>query len=249
YYTVSMYRELAGEKASCSVRNGESDYCAQDIKYRGIDGVEFILRYGSLSEKIVSPMPGEFALSNCLLAAAVLCELGFDMKTVCSAMADVQGVKGRMEQVKTGRDFSVIIDYAHTPDALAKVLNSVRAFRKREQRIVTLFGCGGDRDRSKRSLMGAISSRLSDFVIITSDNCRTENCADIIDEIMLGFDKNCPHIRIDSRREAIIYAVQNAEKGDIVLLCGKGHEEYEIDMNGKHPFSEKEIVAEALKRL
>lgn len=249
YYTVSMYRELGGKKISCSVRNVESDYFARDVKYNGIAGVEFTLDHNNSCSKINSPMPGEFAVSNCLLAASVLCELGFDMDTVCSALADIQGVKGRMEQVKTGRDFSVIIDYAHTPDALAKVLNSVRAFTKREQRIVTLFGCGGDRDRSKRSLMGAIASRLSDFVIITSDNCRTENCADIIDEIMLGFDKNCPHIRIDNRREAIIYAVQNAEMGDIILLCGKGHEEYEIDMFGKHPFSEKEIVSEALKKL
>ena len=247
YYTVSMLRELEGEKISCSVRNEESDYYACEIKYRGIDGVEFTMCHGDAHERVISPMPGEFAVSNCLLAASVLCGLGFDMKSVCSAISGIKGVRGRMEQVKTGRDFSVIIDYAHTPDALAKVLSSVRAFRNNEQRIVTLFGCGGDRDRSKRSLMGAIASRLSDFVIITSDNCRTENCADIIDEIMMGFDKNCPHIRIDSRRAAIIYAVQNAERGDIILLCGKGHEEYEIDMSGKHPFSEKEIVAEALR--
>ena len=248
YYTVSMYREISGEKISCSVKNGESDYYAEDVVYKGTDGVEFMLCHNGQKGKIVSRMPGEFAVSNCLLAVSVLCELGLDMRSVCAAMADISGVKGRMEQVNTGSDFSVIIDYAHTPDALAKVLNSVRGFRKREQRIVTLFGCGGDRDRSKRSLMGAIASGLSDFVIITSDNCRTENCADIIDEIMLGFDKSCPHVRIDDRRAAIIYAVKNAEKGDIILLCGKGHEEYEIDMFGKRPFSEKQIVLEALKK-
>ena len=248
YYTVSMYRDLEVEKVSCSVKNGESDYYAENVVYKGAEGVEFTFCHNAQKESIVSCMPGEFAVSNCLLAASVLCELGFDMRAVCAAMAGIRGVRGRMEQVNTESDFSVIIDYAHTPDALAKVLNSVRGFRKREQRIVTLFGCGGDRDRSKRSLMGAIASGLSDFVIITSDNCRTENCADIIDEIMIGFDKNCPHVRIDDRRIAIIYAIKNAEKGDIILLCGKGHEEYEIDMFGKHPFSEKQIVLEALKK-
>jgi len=247
FYTVQMLRECEIPKRSCSVRSKEADYYADEIKYNGINGVSFDLICASGRERIVSSLPGEFSVSNCLTAAAVLSELGISLPIVAKGLAMSDGVKGRMEQVKTGRDFSVIIDYAHTPDALAKVLSSVRGFRNYGQRIVTLFGCGGDRDRSKRSLMGAIASRLSDLVIITSDNCRTENCADIIDEIMLGFDKSCPHVRIDDRRKAIVYAIQNAEKGDIILLCGKGHEEYEINALGKQPFSEREIVAEALK--
>ena len=143
-----------------------------------------------------------------------------------------------MEKLVTNRDFDVYIDFAHTPDALAKLLDSVRRFRKAGQRIVTLFGCGGDRDRSKRSLMGAIASRLSDMVIVTEDNSRSEDGERIIDEIMQGFDKSCPHVRIKDRRKAIEYTIENACKGDIILLCGKGHEEYEIDRSGKHPFCE-----------
>ena len=117
-----------------------------------------------------------------------------------------------------------------------------RRWKRSESRIVTLFGCGGDRDKSKRSLMGMVASSLSDMVIVTSDNSRSEDSADIIDEIMKGIDKSRPHVRIDDRKKAIEYAVMNAEKGDIILLCGKGHEGYEIDKNGKREFSEKNIV-------
>jgi UDP-N-acetylmuramoyl-L-alanyl-D-glutamate--2,6-diaminopimelate ligase len=237
-----MYREAEGEKISCSVKEATADFFADKISLNGICGVSFNLKYKGKKTELKSEIPGEFTVSNALLAAAVLKEAGLTEKQISSGIASLKGVRGRMERLPIEKDFSVFIDFAHTPDALAKLLESVRRFKRSEQRIVTLFGCGGDRDPSKRSLMGAIASRLSDFVIITGDNSRSENPKSIIDEIMTGFDKKCPYKRIDDRREAIIYAVENADKGDIILLCGKGHEEYEIDINGQHPFSERDIV-------
>ncbi len=245
-YTEKMYRSAECKKVSCSVRDPKCDYFADKIRYLGSSGVEFVMRHAGEGTKVFSEIPGSFTVSNAMLAISVLSEAGLSVMAASSGVAHLNGVRGRMEKLPLDTDFSVIIDFAHTPDALSKLLLSVRAFRKSGERIVTLFGCGGDRDPSKRSLMGAIASRLSDFVIITSDNSRSENTCEIIDEIMSGFDRKCPHKRIDDRKQAIIYAIRNAMKGDIILLCGKGHEEYEIDMSGTHPFSERDIVYSAL---
>lgn len=229
----------------CSVRDSRADFYAEDASLKGVDGISFNFRHGDMLTPVKSDIPGTFTVSNVLLACSVLSLLGFPDSQISAGVYSLHGVKGRMERLPLTQDFSVFIDFAHTPDALSKLLETVRAFRKPGQRIVTLFGCGGDRDHSKRSLMGAIASRLSDFVIVTSDNSRSENTGDIIDEIMCGFDRKCPHVIIEERRKAIYYAVQNAVKGDIILLCGKGHEEYEIDKAGIHPFSERETVFEA----
>ena len=131
---------------------------------------------------------------------------------------------------------------------LENLLKTARGFRKENQRIVLLFGCGGERDRYKRKIMGQIASNLADFVIVTSDNSRSEESSEIISEIMLGINKESRYTVIVNRKEAIEYAINNAESGDIILLAGKGHEAYEIDRNGKHPFSEKEIVREAYEK-
>ena len=245
-YTEELYRASECKKVSCSVRKAESDYFASEVDMLGTDGIEFVLRHNGEETKVTSEIPGSFTVSNALLAVSVLSEAGLTVISAAKGVAGLNGVHGRMEKLPLKTDFSVIIDFAHTPDALSKLLESVRAFRKKGERIVTLFGCGGDRDPSKRSLMGAIASRLSDFVIVTADNSRSENTGAIIDEIMSGFDLACPHIRIEDRKQAIIYAVRNAVKGDIILLCGKGHEEYEIDLSGTHPFSERDIVYSAL---
>ncbi len=245
-YTEKLYRNARCKKLSCSVRDSGCDYFADNARYLGTDGVEFIMRHVGEGTKVTSEIPGSFTVSNALLAVSVLSEAGLSVMAAANGVAHLNGVRGRMEKLPLKTDFSVIIDFAHTPDALSKLLESVRGFRKNGQRIVTLFGCGGDRDPSKRSLMGAIASRLSDFVIITSDNSRSEDTGAIIDEIMSGFDRKCPYKRIDDRKKAIIYAVRNAMRGDIILLCGKGHEEYEIDMSGTHPFSERDIVYSAI---
>lgn len=144
-----------------------------------------------------------------------------------------------------GADFSVYIDYAHTPDALENLLSSAHAFKKRCGRIVLLFGCGGERDRSKRREMAHIASRMADFTVITSDNSRGEDPNAIISDILKGIDKESSYAIIPERAEAIRYVVRHACRGDIILLAGKGHEEYEIDKNGRRPFSEREIVSQA----
>ena len=145
-----------------------------------------------------------------------------------------------------GRPFAVYVDYAHTPDALENVLTSVRQFAK--ARVVSLFGCGGDRDRSKRPLMGEIGGRHSDFVVVTSDNPRTENPEDIVRAVELGVQKSgTPYRSIINRREAIAFALSMLEADDILVIAGKGHENYQ-EINGvKHHFDDREIVEELLK--
>lgn len=155
-----------------------------------------------------------------------------------------------MERVELDRalGFSVIIDYAHTPDALENLLLGVRSERKNEnERIVLVFGCGGERDKGKRKLMGIVASRLADLVIVTSDNSRSESRDAIISDILKGIDKEKPFVVISDRKEAIEYAVCNALGGDRIILAGKGHEKYEIDETGRHPFDEKEIVRNAVR--
>ena len=143
-------------------------------------------------------------------------------------------------------DIAVFLDYAHTPDALEKLLLSVRQFVSPHRRIVVLFGCGGERDRGKRKEMGRIASRLSDLVILTSDNARGEDPDAILEQILRGVDKEKPYVVIKDRRAAIGYAIENARVGDVLVLAGKGHEEYEIRGTRRIPFSEREIVAECL---
>lgn len=244
----------------CSLSDKRSDYYAENVHLLGESGAVYTVIHGNSREKkrngslskfestvVNCNIPGCFSVTNSLLAFAVLCELGISPRTASEALKAQEGVRGRMERVDLPKsaDYSVYIDFAHTPDALSKLISSVRGYVRPEQRIVVLFGCGGDRDRSKRSLMGAIASRLADFVIVTSDNCRSEPAEAIISEIMSGFDSSCPHVVVKDRREAIKYAVSNADVGDVILLCGKGHEEYELQGEEKLPFNEREIVFEA----
>jgi UDP-N-acetylmuramoyl-L-alanyl-D-glutamate--2,6-diaminopimelate ligase len=231
--------------------NLRGDYSAMNIKFLGTDGVEYILSSVCSIFKIKSPIPGRFTVMNTLQAASVALLLGIDCRNVRDALRHMRGIDGRFERVRlpSGADFSVFIDYAHTPDALENLLATARGFRKKGQRIVLLFGCGGDRDKSKRRIMGRIASELADFVIITSDNSRSEDPADIISDITVGFDyTRAQAIIIKDREEAIYYAIENAVRGDIILLAGKGHEEYEIDRSGKHPFDEKAIAVEAAEK-
>ena len=168
--------------------------------------------------------------------------------TVIGALHDFGGVRGRMERVSDAEDTAVFLDYAHTPDALERLLTSVRGFRKKEQRIILVFGCGGDRDRGKRAEMGRIASRLADLTVITSDNCRGEDPQAILRDILKGMDKEKPYKVICDRAEAIAYAVGVAQKEDILLLTGKGHETYEIRGRQRLCFNERETVRDCLRR-
>jgi UDP-N-acetylmuramoyl-L-alanyl-D-glutamate--2,6-diaminopimelate ligase len=181
-----------------------------------------------------------------MAAVVTALEIGLPLQDVTQGIAGVKGIMGRAESVPTNRDFTVIIDYAHTPDALENVLKCICSFKKKGQKLTLLFGCGGDRDKSKRSVMGSIASRYADFVIVTADNSRSEKTSDIINEITRGIDRDFPCAVIEDRKQAIEFAVENADENEIILLCGKGHEDYEINNQGKKHFSEKEIAANAV---
>lgn len=240
------------EKGSCpmmtfSVERNDADLVAKDIRLAA-DGVRFIAMCGDELQTVRLGIPGKFSVYNALAALAAVKMLDISLDRASEALAQCHGVKGRAEIVPTGKDFTVVIDYAHKPDALEKILTTLRECA--DGRIITLFGCGGDRDRKKRPVMGEIASRLSDFVIVTSDNPRTEEPAAIIDEILPGVrDGKTPYKVIENRREAIGWALRNAKSGDIILLAGKGHESYQEIGKQKFHLDEREVVAETLAQM
>ena len=227
------------------------DCLAEEIERSGVRGSSYILHTRNARFRIKTQIPGDFTLYNTLAAAAAARECGVDLICIQNALYALRGIAGRLEKVSlgfTGSAFTVFIDYAHTPFALENLLRCVRAFRGTGQRIVTLLGCGGDRDRGKRPEMGRIATAMSDFVILTSDNPRSEEPQAILRDMLGGVGAADNYIVIEDRREAIEYAVANALAGDIILLVGKGHEQYEIDKDGLHPFSETEIVQNAAEK-
>ena len=232
----------------CPPTNCRRVYAGQIVSM-GVDGVEYRLVTPDARLRIKCPVPGDFTVKNSVQAATVAMALGIHPSKVQKALWGFSGVAGRMERVMlpTHVKFSVFLDYAHTPDALENLLLTAQKFKKRGQRVVILFGCGGDRDPSKRAVMANVASRLGDMVIITSDNSRTEDPDRIIEDIMEGMDRECAHVVIPNREKAIQYAIRFAKRGDIILLAGKGHEMYELDKNGQHPFCERDIVIAATK--
>ena len=246
---TTPYGIRLGEVLECPFEE-LSALTVSEIQSFGTDGVSFCLRPISGGEmRIRVPVPGNFTVENAGLAALAGQALGIDVGSICKALATFPGVRGRVERICNQAGVpAIFLDYAHTPDALEKLLLTARGFSAPHQRILLLFGCGGERDRMKRSEMGRIASRLADFVILTSDNARGEDPDAILEEILRGIDKEKPYCVIKDRAEAIAYAVAEARVGDILLLAGKGHEEYEICGGKRHAFSEREIVREALTR-
>ena len=224
----------------------DADIRASLIKLGG-SYVEFTASENGEDHVIAMPIPGKFSVYNALCAAGAARAIGIEYNDICAGLAAVENVKGRVELVPTQTDFKVFIDYAHTPDGLSNILHTAKGFTK--GRVIALFGCGGDRDRTKREIMGKIAGELADFSIITSDNPRTENPVAIIEEIKIGMDKSGgEYIIIVNRREAIEYALAAAKKDDTVILCGKGQETYQIIGKEKIHFDEREIVKEILKK-
>ena len=184
-------------------------------------------------------------MQNALAVMAAAAAEGIQPEETAAALRTAGGVKGRLESVPTDGNYSILVDYSHKPDALEKVLKSLRPTVT--GRLICVFGCGGDRDRLKRPLMGKIAAEQSDFVIVTSDNPRTEDPERIIDEIMPGLSgTSTPCLRICSRVEAIHRAIDMAEDGDLILLAGKGHEDYQIIGHEKRHMDERELVAQYL---
>ena len=234
------------------LRSAEADYFADEICDEGVEGITYRMRSRDVSVRVQCPIPGTFSVMNSLQAATLALERGKGAGRIHDALGSMNGVQGRMERVRTapGAEYAVFIDYAHTPDALENLLRTARGFCGADNRLVVLFGCGGDRDRSKRPLMGRLAAQLADLTIVTSDNSRTEEPQAIIDEILGGM-RSCEgaeYTVIVDRREAIEYAVASARRGDVILLAGKGHETYEINKTGRHPFDERAIVASAAAR-
>lgn len=242
-YGLKIVENLSSKVLTYAVNTNNADYVAKNVKFLP-DGVEYELVCDYVG-RIHCAIPGRFSVYNSLCAAAVVLALGTEFKDVVQAVPKCAGVKGRIEVVPCSRDFTIIIDYAHSPDGLENIISSLKEIAK--GRVVTLFGCGGDRDKTKRPLMGRIASELSDFCIVTSDNPRSENPSEIIENILEGM-QNCstPYKVVENRKEAIRFAIENAEKDDIILLAGKGHETYQILPTGTIHFDEREAVAEIL---
>lgn len=210
------------------------------------DGVKFDINYGGMEEHVDLPIPGEFSVYNALTAIGCCMAENIPLDLAVDGLHSAKGVKGRIEIVRTpGTNYTVIIDYAHTPDGLLNVINAIRGFAK--GRIVTLFGCGGDRDASKRPIMGKIAGELSDFCIVTSDNPRTEDPEKIIKQVVEGVKQtDCDYEVITNRFSAIEYALDHAKKNDIILLAGKGNETYQVLGKDTIKFDEREIVQKLL---
>lgn len=228
-----------------AIENDAADVVAKRTRIFA-DRVEFSALTMEKLQRFEIGIPARFTVYNALAAISTGLALGCELEAIADVLAAFRGVKGRLEVVPTGRDFTVIIDYAHTPDALENIIKPFKELGT--GRVVTLFGCGGDRDRSKRPLMGEIAARLSDFVIVSSDNPRTEVPGKIIEDILEGMKgTSTPYNVIENRREAIGWAIRNAQPKDIILLAGKGHETYQILGKEKVHFDEREIVREFLE--
>ncbi len=235
------------ENATCPVMtfgiDRDADIMAKNIVKRP-QSVEFTAVTPWFIGDITVNIPGKFSVYNALAAIGVCGIQGIPFDTVKDGLAKVQ-VPGRAELVETGRDYVVMIDYAHTPDSLENILSTVKDYTP--GRVLSLFGCGGDRDRTKRPIMGRISGELADYTIITSDNPRTEDPEAIVSDIEEGIKlTDGKYICIVDRREAIRYALLNAQKGDAVVLAGKGHETYQTFKDKTIHFDEREVVREIL---
>jgi len=219
----------------------------KDIKL-GVEGIEGTLATPSGEIKIKSSLIGEFNLYNILAAAGAGVGLGLPVDVIERGITALKNVPGRLERVDAGQPFAILVDYAHTPDALERVLSTIRGLTAK--RIITLFGCGGDRDRGKRPIMGRIAAEYSDIVIVTSDNPRTEEPLKIIEDIASGASGQGSGIRvIPDRREAITEAIKEAREGDVVLLAGKGHEDYQIIGREKIHFDDREEAIKAVRNM
>lgn len=245
------WADFMRDGASCrtmtfSTEKNEADLVAKDIRLTA-DGVRFASVSGDEISITKLGIPGMFSVYNALGTMSVGLALGLSLADCSDAMSSAKGVKGRLEIVPTGRDFSVVIDYSHKPDALEKVLKTLKPVTR--GRLIALFGCGGDRDKLKRPIMGCIAADNADLVVVTSDNPRTEDPDEIIREIVAGMkDKRTPTKVICDRREAIAWAIDNAAPGDVLLLAGKGHEDYQVVGHEKHHMDEREIVSDCLKK-
>jgi UDP-N-acetylmuramoyl-L-alanyl-D-glutamate--2,6-diaminopimelate ligase len=245
-------KDASGENVMTYGLEAPADITTNSREF-GLDGLHFTAHTPSGEIEINSPLVGRPHASNILCAIGVGLALGLSRDVIECGINQCAGVAGRFERVSEAEDdITVVVDYAHTPDALVNVLNTIRSAQSdrngRRGRVITVMGCGGDRDRAKRPLMGEESAKLSDLVIATSDNPRSEDPLLILNDIRVGLDRWGKNYElIVDRREAILHAIAQAKAGDIVLIAGKGHETYQILATGKIHFDDREAAREALK--
>jgi len=238
---------LADTPVLSTSAKGEADLYATDAKLLS-DGVSFTVHYGESSSPVRLPIPGSFTVYNALTVLGCAMQLGITLEAAAEALKTAKGVKGRVEVVPTPeKPYTILIDYAHTPDGLENVLSSVKGFCK--GRLIAVFGCGGDRDPIKRPIMGKIGVEIADIAIITSDNPRTEAPMAIISDIVKGIEGFDNYEIIENRPKAIRYAMDIAQKDDIIVLAGKGHETYQEIHGVKHHLDEREVVAAYLEEM
>ena len=223
-----------------STKDPAADYYASNIEL-GISGVRFDLTAEGKTLPVQLGIPGLFSVYNALTAIGCCVSLGLPMEEVLHSLSMAHGVKGRAQVVPTGTDYTVLLDYAHTPDGVENILKAARGFAK--GRVIALFGCGGDRDKTKRPIMGRIAGELADHCIVTSDNPRSEQPMAIIEDILPGVrESGCAFDTIEDRREAIRHALSMGRAGDVIVLMGKGHENYQEICGVKHHLDEYEEV-------
>lgn len=225
-----------GERAAFRVKDIET----------GFEGVRFAVAHPGGETRIASPLCGRINVYNLTAAFAAGVALGLEPEEAAAGLSACRSVPGRFERVDAGQPFLVIVDYAHTEDALKNLIEAARALEPK--RVITVFGCGGDRDKTKRPRMGETAAALSDLVVATSDNPRSENPLDILNDILVGLRKHdTPHIVEPDRRSAIRLAIGRAAAGDIVLIAGKGHETYQVLAGGTIPFDDRQVAREVLE--
>ncbi len=221
--------------------------CYYDVVKMKADGTSFWYCADGKSQLVEMKIPGMYNVANVTAAVTVCLKAGISIENILKAVSDYNGVKGRCEIIPTGRDFTVICDYAHTPDAVENVLKSVKEYTA--GRLICLFGCGGNRDAKKRPLMAKAAAMHADRLVITSDNPRDEIPEAIIDDILVGLEgSDIPFDVVVDRTKAIYHSLKIAEKDDVIVLAGKGHEDYQVLPNNEHiHFDEREIVSDGLK--
>ena len=245
----SPYAHIMKEDATCKVMtygiDTPSDYRASDIHITA-QGVTYILTTQEEKYQVEVPIPGKFTVYNTLAVICAAKQLGLPMDHILHALKNVKGVPGRVQSFISTKGYSVLVDYAHTPDGLENVLETIKQFAK--GRIITVFGCGGDRDNTKRPIMGEVAAMYSDEVIITSDNPRSEDPLVILDQVEVGVKRHVvDYVKMEDRKEAIMHALSRANKDDVVLIAGKGHENYQILKDRIIHFDDSEIVRDFIQ--
>lgn len=237
--------QARGEVLNYGFESG-ADLRALNMKM-GFDGLSFMLDFRGRKIPIGSPMVGRINVYNILAAAGAALSYGLDWDVIVQGIAESPAVPGRFERVDEGQPFLVVVDYAHTDDALRNVIAVARGLNPK--RVITLFGCGGDRDRSKRPLMGAAAAQASDFVVLTSDNPRSEDPIAIMNDALVGLRRyDTPHVMEPDREKAIRAALRRASTGDIVILAGKGHETYQVLKDKTVDFDDREVARRILRK-